>query len=68
MYFLLTNQLGMQLPTKDFTPKKFMWGCVMGIKRFMSKEENMNALIYKEHKPGFVIKENSIKYWCSDLD
>ena len=68
MYFLLTNQLGMHLPTKDFCPKKFMWACVMGIKKYMTKEEDMEGLAYKEHKPGFVIKENSIKHWCGHLD
>ena len=40
----------------------------MGIKRYMTKEEDMNGLKYKEHKPGFVIKENSIKHWCSHLN
>ena len=34
----------------------------------MSKEENIRALPFKEHKPGFVIKENSLKYWCEYLE
>jgi len=35
----------------------------------MTKDGSDNSLIYQEHKPGFVIKENSIKYWCEhELD
>ena len=67
MYFLLTNQLGIILPSKDFTTKKFMWSCLIGLKKYMSKEDNINALTFKEHKPGFVIKENSLKYWCEHV-
>ena len=64
---MLTNQLNIVLPTKDFTTKKFMWGCVIGIKRYMTTVEDMKGLTYKEHKPGFVIKENSIKHWIDNL-
>ena len=68
MYFLCTNQLGIILPSKDFCTKKFMWSCLIGLKKYMSKEEDIKALTYKEHKPGFVIKENSLKYWCEYLE
>jgi len=27
-----------------------------------------NGLKYLKHEPGFVIKENTIKYWCDYLD
>ena len=67
MYFVLTNQLGMVLPSKDYCTKRFMYGCIVGIKRYMTKQEDLNGLLFKEHKPGFQIKENSIKYWCSYL-
>ena len=67
MYFLLSNQLGIVLPNKDFTTKKFMWGCLIGLKKYLTKDGNFNGLAYKEHKPGFTIKENSIKYWCDHL-
>ena len=33
----------------------------------MSRGGVLNGLIYLEHKPGFNIKENTIKYWCDDL-
>ncbi len=39
----------------------------MGIKKYMTSEDDANGLKYKEHKPGFVIKENSIKYWVDNL-
>ena len=68
MYFLLTSQLGVILPHKDFTTKKFMWSCLIGLKKYLTLEEGINGLKYKEHKPGFVIKENSIKYWCEHLN
>ena len=34
----------------------------------MQKNGELDGTGYEEHKPGFVIKENSIKYWCSYLD
>ncbi len=34
----------------------------------MTKNGELNGVKYEEHKPGFVIKENSIKYWCDYLD
>ena len=68
MYFMLTNQLGIILPTKDCTTKTFMWGCVIGIKKYMTQDGVLDGLKYKEHKPGFVIKENSIKHWLDYLD
>lgn len=34
----------------------------------MTRTGGLNGIKYDEHKPGFVIKENSIKYWCSYLD
>ena len=66
-YFLLNNQLEFILPHKDYTPKKFMWSLVMGLKKHMSRNGADNSLRYLEHKPGFTIKENSIKYWCDHL-
>ena len=68
MYFMLSNQLGVILPHKDYTTKKFMWGIVLGYKKNMSLDGENGSLVYKEHKPGFLIKENSIKYWCDHLD
>ena len=68
MYFTMSNQLGIILPKKDFCTKKFMWAIILGIKRFMTKEEDISGLEFLEHKPGVVIKENSIKYWCDYLD
>ena len=44
-----------------------MWACLMGIKCYMTTDEEMKGTPYKEHKPGFTIKENSIKYWCDNL-
>ena len=44
-----------------------MWGCAIGIKKYMTTIGDMNGLSYKEHKPGFVIKENSIKHWVDNL-
>ena len=29
----------------------------------MTKDGSDDTLVFKEHKPGFVIKENSVKYW-----
>jgi len=34
----------------------------------MTKTGELNGIKYQEHKPGFVIKENTIKYWCNYLD
>ena len=34
----------------------------------MTKTGELNGIKYQEHKPGFVIKENSIKYWCNYLN
>ena len=33
----------------------------------MTRNGELNGSVYEEHKPGFVIKENSIKYWCDYL-
>ena len=33
----------------------------------MTRNNDGKGIIYKEHKPGFQIKENSIKYWCDYL-
>ena len=33
----------------------------------MTKSGGLNGVKYLEHKPGFSIKENSIRYWCSYL-
>ena len=68
MYFMLSDQLEIKLPSKDNTTKKFMWGCVMGIKKYMTQDGKFNGLKYEEHKPGFAIKENSIKHWVDHLD
>ena len=65
---MLTTQLGVILPGKQFTTKKFMWGCVLGFKKYMTHTGENDTLVYKEHKPGFVIKENSLKYWVGHLD
>ena len=45
-----------------------MWAILLGIKRFMTKESDIGGLKYLEHKPGFVIKENSISHWCDYLE
>ena len=35
----------------------------------MTRNNNeVNGLKYLKHEPGFVIKENTIKYWCDYLD
>lgn len=65
---MLSTQLDVILPGKDYTTKKFMWGCVLGFKKYMTHTGENGTLVYKEHKPGFVIKENSIKYWVDHLD
>ena len=44
-----------------------MWQCVIGLKKYMTRNGELNGSVYEEHKPGFVIKENSIKYWCDYL-
>ena len=44
-----------------------MWSCFLGIKKHMTKTGEDGSLKYLEHKPGFVIKENSIKHWVDDL-
>ena len=33
----------------------------------MTRNGELNGQVYKKHKPGVVIKENSIKYWCGNL-
>ena len=69
MYHLLTNQFKIILPHKDSTTKRFMWNQLMGLKRFLTKDlDCQTGLLYKEHCPGFVIKENGIKYWVDHLD
>ena len=45
-----------------------MWACVMGLKKHLSKNDKTNGLLYKKHKPGLKIKENSIANWCDDLE
>ena len=45
-----------------------MWQCVIGLKKYMTKTGGLNGVLYKEHKPGVVIRENSIRYWCGDLN
>lgn len=40
---------------------------VIGLKKFLSNGDNLQGLPYKVHKPGFAIKENSLKYWVGDL-
>ena len=47
MYFMLSDQLGIILPSKDYTTKKFMWGCVMGIKKYMTQDGKINGLNMK---------------------
>ena len=44
-----------------------MWSCLIGLKKSMTINGEDGSLKYLEHKPGFVIKENSIKYWCDHL-
>ena len=56
------------LPKKEYTTKKFMWQCVIGLKKYMTKTGDLNGIKYEEHKPGFAIKENSIRYWCDYLE
>ena len=34
----------------------------------MTKNGDLNGNVYQEHKPGFTIKENSIKYWIDSLN
>ena len=52
------------MPKKDFTTKTFIWQCVAGLKKVMTRDGANNTLKYHEHNPGFTIKENTIKYWC----
>ncbi len=33
----------------------------------MTKDGDLNGTKYLEHKPGFTIKENSLRYWCEYL-
>ena len=33
----------------------------------MTKDGDLNGNKYLEHKPGFTIKENSLRYWCEYL-
>ena len=37
---------------------------MVGWNKFLTKDGSHGSLTYKEHKPGFIIKENSVKYWC----
>ena len=34
----------------------------------MARSKDVDGLIYKKHEPGVVIKENSLKYWCDNLN
>ena len=34
----------------------------------MTRNGDLNGNMYDEHKPGFSIKENSIKYWIDSLN
>ena len=34
----------------------------------MSRKGNLNGLNYLKHKPGVQIRENTIRYWCDNLD
>jgi hypothetical protein len=43
-----------------------MWGCVLGFKKYMTLDGENGSLVFKEHKPGFVIKENSISFYYKD--
>ena len=45
-----------------------MWQCVIGLKKYMTKNGDLNGKKYDEHKPGFTIKENTARYWCDYLD
>lgn len=53
----------MIMPRPEYTTKKFMWQCVIGLKKYMTLNGDLNGAKYDEHKPGFTIRENSIKYW-----
>ena len=57
----------MILPKPEYTTKKFMWQCVIGLKKYMTVNGDLNGTKYDEHKPGFTIRENSIKYWIDSL-
>ena len=57
----------MILPSTHHTPKKFMWQCVIGLKKYMTRDGSLNGKKYVEHKPGFRIKENSVRYWMDYL-
>jgi hypothetical protein len=39
---------------------------MIGLKKYMTLDGSTNSLKYLKHKPGFKIKENSIKYWVED--
>ena len=58
----------MVMPKYDYVTYRFMWSCVMGIKKYMSNNSNLKGLAYLRHKPGVRIKENSISNWCDYLD
>ena len=41
---------------------------VVMLDRAKEVHDELNGLKYLKHKPGFVIKENTIRYWCDYLD
>ena len=45
-----------------------MWQCLIGLKKYLSRNGDLNGTTFKENKPGVIIKENQIKFWIDYLD
>jgi len=58
----------MILPKFEYSTKRFLWCCLVGLKKYMTSDGSLNGLKYQKHCPGVRIKENAIRYWCSHLD
>ncbi len=58
----------MVLPKYDYTNRRFLFACMAGFKKYMTKDGSLDGIKYSKHCPGVRIKENSIRYWCSHLD
>ena len=78
MYYMLSNVFSFyiyKLLVTEFNltkiwicHKEVMWCCSIGLKKCMSKNGELESLLYKEHKPGVRIKENSIRNWLDYLN
>ena len=58
----------MILPKYEYANRNYLSACMVGFKKYMTKDGSLDGLKFDQHCPGVKIKENAIRYWCSHLD